>query len=65
MTFSETERTAAQNITINNFVGSVANAPVQQGKSNVMYIEQGKNEFDVAKLLVEEIKKNYGRYTTR
>ena len=57
MTFSETERTAAQNITINNFVGSVANAPLQQGKSNVMYIEQGKNEFDVAKLLVEEIKK--------
>ena len=57
MTFSETERTAAQNITINNFVGSVAHAPVQQGNSNVMNIEQCKNELDTAKFLVEEIKK--------
>lgn len=57
MTFNEKERTAAQNITINNFVGSVANAPVQQGNSNVMNIEQCKNELDTAKFLVEEIKK--------
>ena len=57
MNFNETERTAAQNITINNFVGSVANTPVQQGNSNVMNIEQCKNELDTAKFLVEEIKK--------
>lgn len=57
MNFNETERTAAQNITINNFVGSVANAPVQQGNSNIMNIEQCKNELDAAKFLVKEIKK--------
>ena len=57
MNFNEIERTAAQSITINNIVGSVANAPIQQGNSNVMNIEQCKNELDTAKFLVEEIKK--------
>ena len=56
MTFSETERSAAQNITINNFVGSVANAPVQQGNGNTINIEQCKNEIDTAKFLVNELK---------
>lgn len=57
MNFNEKERTTAQNITINNFVGNVANAPIQQGNGNTMNIEQHKNELDTAKFLVEEIKK--------
>lgn len=57
MTFSETERATAQNITINNFVGSIANAPIQQGNGNTMNVEQYKNELDTAKFLVKEIKK--------
>lgn len=57
MNFNEIECNAAQSITINNIVGSVANAPIQQGNGNIMNIEQGKNELDVAKFLVEEIKK--------
>lgn len=58
MTFNEKERTAAQNVTINNnFFGSVTNAPIQQGNGNIMNIEQFKNELDTAKFLVEEIKK--------
>lgn len=57
MTFSETERTTAQNITINNFVGSVANAPVQQGNGNTIKIENCKSELDTAKFLLDELKK--------
>lgn len=57
MTFSEAERTAAQNITINNFEGSIANAHIQQGNCNTMNIKQCKNEIDTAKFLVDEIKK--------
>ena len=57
MNFNEIERTVAQSITINNIVGSIANAPIQQGNGNIMNIEKCKNELDTAQFLVEEIKK--------
>lgn len=58
MTFNENEIQNAQGITINNFVGSVANAPIQQGLTNTMTIENSRTDnIEIAKSLVSEINK--------
>lgn len=58
MTFDENELKNAQGITINNFVGSVANTPMQQGLVNTMTIENSRTDnIEIAKSLVSEINK--------
>ena len=58
MTFDENEIQNAQGITINNFVGSVANAPIQQGLTNTMTIENSRTDnIEIAKSLIAEINK--------
>ena len=57
MTFNEDERASIQGITINNFVGNVANASIQQGIGNTMNIESHNSDIDTAKFLVSELKK--------
>lgn len=57
MTFSQDERTAAQNIVTNHFYGNVTNAPIQQGSSNVINIESHENDIENARALVAEIKR--------
>ena len=57
MTFNEKEHVTARNITINNLVSSVTNAPIQQGTGNTMNIERCENDLSNMKFLVSEIKK--------
>lgn len=58
MTFDENEIQNAQGITINNFIGSVANAPIQQGLTNTMTIENSRTDnIEIAKSLIAEINK--------
>lgn len=57
MSFNENEIKSAQGITINNFVGSVANAPVQQGIKNTLTIDNNTNDIETSRFLISEIKK--------